>query len=143
MKYISEKLNIELYTRAKHLFDLHKDEVSLIDRPLDPDLLMILSTDNIACYIENDDKDIIGYSFYIMFRHLHYNMKVAQQDILYLHPDYRKGTTGIKLIKYSEKILKECGVEYITHSTKRNRDASKLFEYLGYKESDIIFCKDI
>jgi hypothetical protein len=45
------------------------------------------------------------------------------------------------LFQYAEKVLRERDVNRIIMHTKLHLDNSKLFEYLGYKQTDKVFTK--
>jgi hypothetical protein len=45
------------------------------------------------------------------------------------------------LFQFSEKVLKDAGVKRIIMHTKIHMDNSRLFEYLGYKNTDKLFTK--
>ena len=55
-------------------------------------------------------------------------------DIFYVHPDHRGGGTGYHLFKSAEKELKRRGVQRLFVGSKLHKDASWLFEKLGYEE---------
>ena len=84
---------------------------------------------------------LVGYQTYTVHRHHHYNIMAATQNVLFLHPDHRKGTAGIRFIKFAERCLSGMGVELIMQHTKRMKDLSRLFGRLGYKETDMIMIK--
>jgi GNAT superfamily N-acetyltransferase len=89
-----------------------------------------------------DGNDVIGYVIFMVQPHLHYKTCLtAFEDIYYLKPEYRKGRTGIRMFKYAEEVLKSVGVNRIIMHTKVHLDNSRLFEYLGYKNSDKLFTK--
>ena len=86
----------------------------------------------------------MGYSIFFITNHLHYKSTVyANNDLLYLHPDYRKGSMGLKLIKASEKFLKDKKVDKILWHIKFNKDFRILLHRLGYVDEDVIVGKII
>jgi hypothetical protein len=89
------------------------------------------------------DEELIGYIVFTIQPHLHYKTcKTAFEDVYYIKKEYRRGRTGIKLFQYAEKVLKEiCGVNRIIMHTKVHMDNSRLFEYLGYKNTDKLYTK--
>jgi hypothetical protein len=60
-----------------------------------------------------------------------------------LHPDYRAGMLGLRLIKESEKILKEKKVDKILWHIKFNKDFRIILHRLGYVDEDVIVGKII
>lgn len=126
----------------------HLDEVSHIDglefKP-DPMAYMraCLAGRCKAYTVRNEDK-LLGYLVYSIEPMLNFGDKlVAKQELLYIIPEKRKGMLGVKLIKFSEKMLKELGVNIIVQHTTVKNDVSSLFKRLGYKECDILLSKEI
>ena len=86
-----------------------------------------------------DDEKIVGYSVFFLNEHIHYkNNIIANNDVLFLSPEYRLGMTGIKLIKYSEMILQQLGVSKVIWHVKQAKDFRKLLHRMGYQDEDII-----
>jgi GNAT superfamily N-acetyltransferase len=91
-----------------------------------------------------DEDKIVGYSIFIITTALHYaDLKIAQNDILYVHPDYRKTKWGLRLIKASELAMKERGIKMIMWHGKENTNFAALMPKLGYIVQDIIFSKEL
>jgi hypothetical protein len=86
-----------------------------------------------------DNEKIVGYSVFFLNEHIHYkNNIIANNDVLFLAPEYRLGMTGIKLIKYSEMILQQLGVSKVIWHVKMAKDFRKLLHRMGYQDEDII-----
>ena len=86
-----------------------------------------------------DNEKIVGYSVFFLNEHIHYkNNIIANNDVLFLAPEYRLGMTGIKLIKYSEMILQQLGVSKVIWHVKQAKDFRKLLHRMGYQDEDII-----
>jgi len=86
-----------------------------------------------------DGEKIVGYSVFFLNEHIHYkNNIIANNDVLFLAPEYRLGMTGIKLIKYSEMILQQLGVSKVIWHVKQAKDFRKLLHRMGYQDEDII-----
>jgi len=89
-----------------------------------------------------DDGKLIGYSIFFVRQHIHYKeLKAASNDLLFLDKEYRKGMTGVKLIKKSEQELKKIGVQKITWHAKQSNYLGELLMVLGYGVEDILFGK--
>jgi len=147
------KFNIEKYSQVnediKELIKLHYDEIA-VDKdviPLDPDwdrYKNLCETNVLTIVTARDEGKLVGYSIFFITNHLHYkSTKYANNDLLYLHPDYRRGTTGIKLIKASEKFLLDKKVDKILWHIKFNKDFRILLHRLGYVDEDVIVGKII
>ena len=87
---------------------------------------------------------IVGYHIRIIRPHLHYRDSLtAFTDVYYINPSHRKGMTGVRLFKEVEKTLKYRGVQKIFTGTKLHLDMSRIFEHLGYCETERLFTKYI
>jgi GNAT superfamily N-acetyltransferase len=96
----------------------------------------------LRCITCRADGELIGYIIFFISPHLHYKSCItATEDIYFVKKEYRKGRIGIRLFQYAEQVLKERGVQRIVMHTKVHLDNSKLFEYLGYKQTDKVFTK--
>ena len=74
--------------------------------------------------------------------HLHYKDHLfATNDILYMHPDYRKGFAGIKLIKYAERCIKEDGISVMTINVKEHKSFGVILERLDYTPVETVYSK--
>jgi hypothetical protein len=88
------------------------------------------------------DNELVGYSGFFLDNHIHYGeLKVATNDVLFLRKDARQGTTGIKLLKYSEKVMKELGANKITWHIKYGNDIRPILHRMGYADEDVIVGK--
>lgn len=147
IKFAEEKVTDKLLDEIYPLLERHAEELNVFSVPLSIDrmaYLMASAIGHLAAYIARDDGKIAGYVVYWIRTHPHYELETAQQDILFLDKEYRRGSTGIKMIKYSEKKLKEdYGVDAVLQHTKIHQPLDKLFEFLGYKEADKIYCKEL
>ena len=80
----------------------------------------------------SDDK-LVGYFVVLVGTNIHYKDHLfASNDVIYLDPEYRKGMTGIKLIKAAEKWLKDDGVSVLVINTKVHRPFDSVLERLGF-----------
>lgn len=119
---------------------LHKDRI-----PLAPDwgrYEHLEATRSLPIYTARSDGKLVGYSVFLLSYHLHYrNTLVAANDILYLAPEQRRGTTGLRLIKHSEAELKKLGVERIMWHVKFAHDFRAILHRLGYEDEEAIVGK--
>ena len=138
----------ECFDEVLKLLDNHYQELSVTKNyPLNPDYEVYKQADetgNVRVILCTNDDVIVGYIIFFIGLNLHYkDCLLATEDIYYLKPEYRKGTTGIKMFKFAEKYLKTLGVNMIKYSTKVHMDNSKLFEYLDCKLIEKIFIKNL
>lgn len=89
-----------------------------------------------------DNGKLVGYFVVTITRSMHYKDHLfANNDVIYLHPDYRKGLAGAKLVKFAEKKLKEMGVSVLMVNTKLHRPFSRLLEFLKFKPVETVYSK--
>jgi len=90
------------------------------------------------------DGSIIGYHLSIIRPHLHYADSLsAFTDVYFVAPEFRKGRTGLKLFQFVEKTLKARGVQKMFTGTKLHHDMGRLFERLGWRETERLYTKVI
>jgi GNAT superfamily N-acetyltransferase len=130
----------------KELFPLHYEELCVTKEfPLMPDYdayKRLADAGMLRCITCRADDELIGYILFYIHPHMHYmTCNVAYEDLYFIRKDYRKGRVGIKLFKYAEEVLKGIGVNRIIMHTKIHLDNSRLFEYLGYTNTDKLYSK--
>lgn len=77
--------------------------------------------------------ELVGYFIGFIAPGLHYSTCLTcQMDIFYVHPDHRGTGAGFQLFKFVEQQLKQRGVQRMFVGSKMHKDASWLFEKLGY-----------
>jgi hypothetical protein len=89
---------------------------------------------------------LVGYIVHLIYRPLHYKYSImASDDAHFLKKEFRKGTTGLKMIKAAEEALRKLGVNSITYHSKTRADINKrpVFERLGYKAHEQLFVKHL
>lgn len=85
---------------------------------------------------------LIGYCVGFVAPHLHYEHSLtAHTDVYFLAPTHRKGATGVRLFKEYERTLKARGVQRVYTGTKVYKDMGKIFEFLGWKETEKLYAK--
>jgi GNAT superfamily N-acetyltransferase len=130
------------------IIDCHWDEVANYKNAieLDPDIEKYVALEN-AGVLKNvcvyDEDRLIGYSVLFIQPHLHYCKDLfAYVDVIYLHPDYRGSTLGVKLVKKTEQLARECGASVVTFHTKPLHPAiDKVLVKFGYGHIENIFGK--
>jgi GNAT superfamily N-acetyltransferase len=94
--------------------------------------------------VRTKEGKVIGYTFTFLTPHMHYQDTIyAQNDIIYIHPDYRKGGLGIRLIKEFEKQLYEKGANVLHLHVKVSNNFGPLLERLGYFHEESVYRKRI
>lgn len=136
-----------VYPEAKALLELHYDEIAPHKHilKLNPDVTVyqkMEQTGELCIVTARANKILIGYIVMLIKRHLHYrDTYVASDDIHFIHPYYRKGSLGLRLIAAAEKEMVLRKVKIMVLRTKAASNHGLLFERLGYKPLDIVYSK--
>ena len=130
----------------KEIFPVHYEELCVTkEYELEPDYdayKRLADCNWLRCITCRCDAELIGYIVFVVQPHLHYkSCLTAFEDIYYVKKEYRKGRVGLRLFKYAEDVLKQRGVNRMIMHTKVHMDHSRIFEYLGYKNTDKLFSK--
>lgn len=98
----------------------------------------------LLCCGAYDGDRLVGYYISFVMPNLHYSDDLfAVCDIVFILPEYRKGSTGLKLFKFHEDMCKELGVSVMTMHVKTDNDFSPLMERLEWKWAEKLFTKCI
>ena len=136
-------------SEMEELWPLHWDEVAMNKDtiPLDPDYPTYAALANsgaLHLLVARCEGKMIGYHVSIVKGHLHYRHSLsAFTDMYFIHPEHRKGMVGVRLFKEAEKTLKARGVEKMFTGTKLSLDMGRIFERLGWKETERLYTKFI
>lgn len=97
----------------------------------------------LRCFTVRDDLDVlIGYCFFFIKKNIHYSDSLqASQDVLFLHPDYRKNHIGSKFLEWCDDQLRDEGIQVVYHHVKEAHNFGKLLERLDYKLVDLIYSR--
>ena len=134
---------------AQYLIELHWQEIAVNKHKikLNPhwDAYAELESENqLRIFTARQDGELIGYFVVILGVNLHYKDHVfAVNDVLYLRKDWRRGFTGVKLVKFAEQCLKADGVSVLTINTKTHQPFDKLMEYLRFNMVERVYQKYI
>ena len=84
--------------------------------------------------------ELVGYFIGFVSPALHYSTCLTcQMDIFYIMPDHRGSGAGFELFKFAEDVLKKRGVQRMFVGSKMHKDASWLFEKLGYNPVEVYY----
>jgi GNAT superfamily N-acetyltransferase len=85
---------------------------------------------------------LVGYFVVFVDRHIHYKDHIfAVNDLLFLSEEYRKGLTGVKLIKFAEGCLKSDGVSVMIVNTSTKKPFDVLMNRLGFNLIERVYSK--
>jgi len=148
IKYQQEFLD-SVVEDAKGLLESHWDEIALNKDKIkiNPDwdtYYALQEQGKLDIFTARDEGVLVGYFVVFVYPHIHYKDHLfAKNDLLYLAPSHRKGFTGVKLIKFAEKMLKEDGVSVLVVNTKNHKPFHKLMEFLGFSSAETSYSKYI
>ena len=119
---------------------LHKDVIKL-----NPDWKQYAKMDAVNAlrvYTARSGGDLVGYFVVVVSKSLHYQDHLfATNDIIYLSPKYRKGTAGIRLIKYAEEQVKAEGITLLVINTKAHAPFDAILERQGFELTERVYSK--
>ena len=149
------KRTIELATladwkaKASPLFQEHYDEIARnknvmvlnVNWPLYESLA---EANSLFVHLAMQDGVCIGYSMNFVSYHFHYaDLKVTQNDVLFVKKEFRSGRLGLSLIKATEEHAKSIGCKLMLWHAKENTALEKLLPRLKYGVQEIIYSKEI
>ena len=133
---------------ARPLFPLHYAELAMNQEAIKLDLdasryeeLEEKGALHIATV--RDNGELVGYFVSFLMPHLHYASAgtMGYCDMFFLRKSHRVGGTGVRLLCFVEKCMKDLGVTKLYWSHKIHFDHSKIFTSLGFQPSDIMYIK--
>lgn len=105
--------------------------------PLDVDDARYLLADEIGIlrvYTCREDGVLVGYAcFCLAFSLRHKTSFQATQDSLYLAPEYRKGSVGIRFLRYIESQLRSESVQVVRQHTHPGTSLDSILPKMGYE----------
>lgn len=140
---------VRAMTEAWPLFEEHR--IELATNPdlmkLDPDVETYQLIEErgrlLPLGLYTDDGVLIGYSVNIIARNLHYDLIMCQNDVLYVQRDWRKGATGLRLMRATEDMAREAGCDIMLWHAKQDTNLQHILPRRGYRVQDIIFSKEL
>lgn len=118
----------------------HWEEIAInqdkIELSVDYDKYIALDKAGILSVVTARDGDnLIGYCIDLVSNHLHYSNTVfAINDVVYILPIYRKASVGMRMIKFTEKVLIDIGAKVWYVHSKEHTPISSLLKRLGFNK---------
>ena len=134
---------------ADPLFEEHYEEIARNKQvmKLKPNYQLyeaLNSTGWLFIYVAMRDDVCIGYSMNIMMHHLHYaDLRIAQNDILFVKKEFRGGRLGLRLLKVTEDHARSEGCKLMLWHAKENTALAELLPKLKYGVQEIMYSKEI
>lgn len=83
-----------------------------------------------------------GYVLTVMMpRHLQFEARCSQQIGMYLLPQHRKGTNGLKLLAQDEALMRRMGVQKMYRGHTMAKNLEPLFRRGGWQEVETVYTK--
>lgn len=129
----------------KPFFPLHWAELALNQKqvPLDPQYDVYLAKDaagEMMLVTLRKAGEIVGYFIGFVAPGLHYKTCLTlTMDIFWVRPEHRGEGAGFVLFKAVEKEARRRGVQRMFVGSKMHKDASWLFEKLGYEPVETFY----
>lgn len=131
----------------KEIITIHHEEIGIYNDKLKLSVMWdkyyaLEDADMLRTITARSEGKLIGYYICVVQPHLHYAERTFSiNDVLYIHPDYRKGFTGIRLIKEAEKCMREEGVDVMVLSFKTYSPFDKILERLSWDYTEKVYTK--
>jgi GNAT superfamily N-acetyltransferase len=137
----------ERLEELKPMFPAHYRELALNQDkvPLDPRYEIYLQRDaagEVLFIAGRSNGKLVAYFVGFVAPGLHYRTCLTlQEDIFWIDPEYRGHGGGVQLFLAVEKEAKRRGVQRMFVGSKLHKDASWLFEKMGYTEVERYYSK--
>lgn len=92
-----------------------------------------------------EDDELVGYSVTILVdKHLHYaGLCYGQNDVIFVDEAHRAGMLGFRLIRETERLVKERGGRLMFWHAKPDTPFDALLPRLGYGVQDVIYSREL
>lgn len=148
MNYAREHYSQGLIDEMMPLWQMHAEETK-DENPmtLDPNFVLyklMEEAGSMRVYTMREAGKLVGYQVLFIANHPHSKrVLTAQMDILFLHPDHRKGYAAMNFLTWCDGELQAEGVNIVVKTIKRRLDFGVLLERLGYKAEDVTYSRQL
>ena len=139
----------EMLAEAQILFDEHYKEIArnkqvMVLKPDEETYRKSEEMGTIFILSARQNDVLIGYSVNFVSNHLHYaDLKLAQNDLLFISKEHRGGRVGLRLIKDTENHARSLGCKLMLWHCKPNTPLNEILPRLKYGVQDVIYSKEI
>lgn len=121
---------------------LNKDSIKL--NPDWKEYARLSDSGALRIYTAREDGDLVGYFVVIVSKSIHYKDHLfANNDIIFIDKEHRKGTAGIRLIKYAVEQLEAEGITLININTKVHQAFDVVLERQGFNLIERVYSKKV
>lgn len=137
------------FWEAQELFRAHWDEIAEMKdvNVLDPDVdeyRALAKSGRLHILTARDEGKLVGYYAAFIKNNLHYkSVIVGSDDLYFIHPAYRRGGVGVRLLLAAERMQREAGAVIAVLKEKLSHPHAALFERLGYKPMERVLWKKL
>jgi GNAT superfamily N-acetyltransferase len=120
---------------------LNRDRIAL--QPRWASYRALEAAGNFVLFTAREDGQLIGYSAFFIDQHMHYvGLTLATNDVLFLHPDYRTGRTGVRLIRFCEQELAKQLPEFkLVWHAKYSNYFAQILEKMDYAREEVMMAR--
>ena len=140
LSYSLEKLNNQLKDEMLLLADLYWQDVAAPFHAFPPDVdwqvyMTLEQAGRLRVVVGRNDGGLLkAAAVVVVAPHPHYACICGSLPLLFLHPDYRKGTEGMRLVRLAERAAEKTGAQLMmTHGGMHN-GVYRLFEGMHYQD---------
>jgi hypothetical protein len=143
----ARELLCEVVQEVQPLLELHYRELCLHRDviKLDPRWETYAALEQAGAFVvltAREGEELIGYNAFFFNRHMHYGgFTVAQNDVLFLHPAFRRGTTALRFLDFSEQQMRELDADKISYHIKFSMDWRPILHRRGYCDEEVMCAK--
>lgn len=87
---------------------------------------------------------LVGYHIFVIRAPQHHmSTLMAFSDATYLKPRYRLGFNGIRFLRFAGESAKQTGAKGVYISSTTKKPFGKVLEWLGFRETERVYYKDL
>jgi len=137
----------EWIKQAWGLFEAHREELTTNKAlmVLNPDVSTYVSLQkngSLLALAAFDGDEQVGYSINIIVRNLHYaDVLMCQNDVIFVRDDKRRGTTGLRLLRETERLAQARGADVMLWHAKPKTNLADVLQRLEYGIQDIVYMR--
>tara|TARA_R110000823_G_scaffold304025_2_gene425542 strand:- start:902 stop:1357 length:456 start_codon:yes stop_codon:yes gene_type:complete len=145
------KIAHECFTNVKEdikpLLDMHWSETEPNQESikLDPDwneYFRLSEAGILRIFTARDKGRLVGYCVLMISTSVHHKGHIfAGTDVVYIHPEFRRGSTGSDLIHFAESHCKDNGVSLMTLNMKTDYPFDSLMLQMGFNLIERVYHK--
>jgi hypothetical protein len=141
-----ERFTPALGEEARPLIQGHHEEVSgpIADLPARipfEQYEALENADRLRVFTARRDAMLVGYNVFAMAIHHQHGVRCAFHDTLFLHPSERRGTSGMRFLRFCDEQLQADGAFFVTQHVSAGVNIKPLLERMGYQAAETIYIK--